>query len=566
MPEEKRQNIGSILTDAGIITETQLEEALEEQLRSGERLGLVLKGLGHATEEDVLRALESQLGIPFIKLSEAPVDSSVISKIPANFVYQHHIFPVSEKDGVLTVAMSDPLDIHTLDDVRLLLGFDVQPVIASQEDIEKAIRQHYGVGADTMESMAQDRDELGIEAIDLDASDEDLEKMADDASIVKFVNQVILEAFHSRATDIHIEPFEENLRIRYRVDGILQEQRTPPIVKRFQAAIISRLKIMADLNIAEKRLPQDGRIRVRIAGEDLDLRISVIPTISGESISIRLLSGRSMFLQMEQLGLDEADLVQMKSLAEKPHGIVLVTGPTGCGKTTTLYAALSHINIAGTKIITIEDPVEYQMYGISQIQVRPGIGLSFAQGLRSILRQDPDVVMVGEIRDMETAEIAIRAALTGHLVFSTLHTNDAAGGVTRLLDMGVEAFLVSASIEGLVAQRLVRTICDSCKESYQPGEEYLLETGFPAGSAGTLYRGAGCEECNQTGYRGRTALYEILVMDEPLRELIVQRSSASAIREHAVRAGMKALRTVGWERVREGVTTTEEVLRVAEVG
>ena len=566
MAEETRRTIGQLLLSAGVITQDELRQALEQQEKTGERLGMVLKELGHVKEDDILRALESQLGLPLVNLNEIAVDRSVLSKIPASFANRNNIFPVSEQDGVLSIAMSDPLDIHTLDDVRLLLGYEVEALIASAADIEKAIRKHYGVGADNMESMAVEQGSSGIETLDLDATSEDLEKMADDASIVRFVNQIILEAFHARATDIHIEPFEQDLRIRYRIDGLLQEQQTPPIIKRFQAPIVSRLKIMADLNIAEKRLPQDGRIRVRIAGEDLDLRISVIPTISGESINIRLLSGRSMFLGMEQLGLEAEDLARLKMLVEKPHGIILVTGPTGCGKTTTLYGALSHINVAGTKIITIEDPVEYQLYGANQIQVRPVIGLTFAQGLRSILRQDPDVIMVGEIRDAETADIAIRAALTGHLVLSTLHTNDAAGGVTRLLDMGVEAFLVSASVEGFIAQRLVRNICEDCKEPYAPGEEYLREIGFPLQADGVppLSRGTGCEKCNRTGYRGRSALFETLLVSETLRKMIVQKSSTSEIRDEAIREGMKTVRQAGWERVRQGKTTIDEVLRVAE--
>ncbi len=419
----------------GTLTEAELKTAMEEQRNTGERLGQTLIRLGYVAEKDVLTALGLQLGIEYIKLSEVTIDPSLIRKIPVNFAKRYNLVPISEKDGSLTVAVADPLDAHAMDDIRLLLGQDVETVIASGKEIEKAIAKHYGVGAETMDEIVQDRDST-VEIAEAE-EEGDLEEMATDASIVKFVNQIILEAFHSRATDIHIEPFEDDLRIRYRVDGVLHETSTPATIKRFQSAIASRIKIMADLNIAEKRLPQDGRIKVRVANEDIDLRVSTLPTQFGESINIRILTRSTMLVRLDELGFPSKSSDKFTSLIEKPHGIVLVTGPTGCGKTTTLYAALNKINSVDKKIITIEDPVEYQLWGVNQVQVKPKIGLTFATGLRHILRQDPDIILVGEIRDQETAEIAVRAALTGHLVFSTLHTNDASGGITRLLDIGI---------------------------------------------------------------------------------------------------------------------------------
>ncbi len=563
MDTEERELIGQILLRSGAITKVGLKHAIEEQEKTGERLGQTLARLGYATERDVLTALGLQLDIDYIKLSEVTIDPSVVPKIPVNFAKRHTLIPISERDGSLTVAVADPLNGEALDDIRLLLGKDVETVIASGKDIQEAIKKYYGVGAETMEEIAQDRDST-VEIVEA-AEEQDLEEMASDASIVKFVNQIVLEAFHSRATDIHIEPFEEDLRIRYRIDGVLHETSTPATIKRFQSAIASRIKIMADLNIAEKRLPQDGRIKVRVGDEDIDLRVSIIPTQFGESIDIRLLSRSSIMLELSELGFVGAPSRKFTSLIEKPHGIILVTGPTGCGKTTTLYAGLSKINSVEKKIITIEDPVEYQLRGVNQMQVKPKIGLTFAVGLRHILRQDPDIILVGEIRDQETAEIAVRAALTGHLVFSTLHTNDASGAITRLLDMGIEPFLVSSSVEGILAQRLVRIVCPRCKESYRADPDYLKKIGFAVeGDEVTLHRGKGCEECKNTGFKGRLGIFEILLIDEKIRRLIGERSSTSTIKRAGVEAGMKTLRESGWEKVREGITTIEEVLRVAE--
>jgi len=564
VPALQKNLIGELLLHAGAVTQVQLDQGLARQKTTGKRLGQTLMELGFVTEAEMLSALESQLGMEYIHLEDEEIQPSAVSKLPANFAQRHSLIPIREDNGTLVLAVSDPLNIQAVDEARLLLGRDVSVVIASQREIDKAINQHYGVGAETVEQMVRDSGE----ALDLSALEAeegvDLESMAADASIVRFVNQVILEGFHRRGTDIHIEPFEDVLRIRYRVDGVLQEASTPATLKHFQAAIVSRVKIMADMNIAEKRRPQDGRVKVRIQDEDIDLRVSIIPTLHGESVNIRILSTKS--LTLEELGLEPRDFKTISELVQRPHGIVLLTGPTGCGKTTTLYSALSRINSAELKIITVENPIEYQLAGVSQIQVNPRIDVTFANGLRSILRHDPDVIMIGEIRDMETAEIAIRAALTGHLVFSTLHTNDAASGVTRLLDMGVQPFLVSSSVEALIAQRLVRRICPHCVAEYEPDAEYLDEIGFPRPEGGVvrLPRGSGCDECRGTGFMGREAIYEILLVAEPIRQLVLEHASASQIKRKALELGMLTLRDAGWEKVLQGKTTIEEVLRVAE--
>lgn len=558
----RKNLLGQLLLDAKIITPEQLEEAVRVQTETGERLGSVLVALGYAREEDVLRALENQLDVPFVQLAELEIDPEVTSAVPANFVHRYHLIPVRKDGDSITVAVSDPLDLDALDELRLLLGCDVRTVVASKRDIDKAINRYYGIGADTVERIIQEEGPLSLEMEEVEEAD--LESMATDASIVRFVNQVILEAVNSRATDIHFEPLEDELRIRYRIDGVLYPANTPASLKRFQAAITSRVKIMAGLDIAEKRRPQDGRIKARLAGEDIDMRVSTIPTMYGESVNIRLLPKRA--LRLEELGLPEDLYPKFENLIHKPHGIVLVTGPTGCGKTTTLHAALSKINSIEKKIITIEDPIEYELPGVSQIEVMPKIDLTFATGLRSILRQDPDVIMVGEIRDPETAEIAIRAAMTGHLVFSTLHTNDAAGAVARLVDMGVEPYLIASSLEGVVAQRLVRLVCPHCRRPVEPDVSYLAALGFrwPPGRTEPLWKGEGCEECKGTGYLHRTAVFEMLIVTDAIRELIVDKAPAGEIKAAAVAAGMTTLREAGWRKVLAGETTVEEVLRATE--
>ncbi|MBM3246913.1 MAG: type II secretion system protein GspE, partial [Candidatus Omnitrophica bacterium] len=471
MPIRNDILIGQALIDKGVITAEQLEVGLREQKKSGDFICTTLVKLGIATEEKIFGILSQQLNIPYVKLKDKEIPPSVIEKVPAKFASHYKIIPLDFKDNILVIAITDPLDIRTLDDIRLLLGWEVKAVLSSELEIQDAIRKYYGVGAETLESIIAQKspdEELMMET----EKAEDLEVMAEDASIIKFVNQILSEAIKERATDIHLEPFQDELRTRFRIDGVLYDINIPETIKYFHAAIVSRIKIMAHLNIAERRLPQDGRIKIKVGDEELDLRISIIPTAFGESVHIRILSSQ-FFLELEKLGLLSEDLRIIESVIKKPHGIIFVTGPTGSGKSTTLYASLARINSSAVKIITIEDPVEYQLKGVNQIQVVSKIGLSFATGLRHVLRHDPDVMMVGEVRDYETAEIAIRAALTGHLVFSTLHTNDAAGAVTRLLDMGIEPFLVSSSLECLIAQRLVRLICPKCKTPIKAKQEIL---------------------------------------------------------------------------------------------
>ncbi len=461
------------------------------------------------------------------------------------------------------MATHDPFMPGLVDALRLVSGMKIRLALSPTTDIAKASTKFYGVGADTLEKMIQDdRIEVAPEG-DLKR---DLSEVDQDASVVKFVNQIIWEAYQDRATDIHLEPMETSLRIRYRIDGVLHQTPVPAYLKRFQASIISRIKVMANMDIAEKRLPQDGRISLKIRGEDIDVRVSTMPTVYGESVSLRLLMRHSGLIGLDSLGLVPRDEKVLKKLITKPHGILLVTGPTGSGKSTSLYAWLHTINSIDKRIITIEEPIEYEMAGINQIQVRSEIGLSFATGLRHILRQDPDVIMVGEIRDRETAEIAIRAALTGHLVFSTLHTNDAAGAVTRLVDMGIEPFLVASSIEGLIAQRLVRRLCNKCKQPIKADAQFLSTIGFPLERLveGTIYEAVGCEECRKTGFHGRTGIYEIIVISDEIRQQVVARASANDIKQTALKHGMWTLRHDGWTKVLKGITTIEEVLRVTE--
>jgi len=566
MTYKKEILLGETLIKKGLIAREQLEAALREQKKSGGFLGSVLVGLGYISQDNMLNVLAEQLGVEYVRLREKAISAAIIEKVPAKFASHYKFIPIDLKGDILTIAVANPLDIHTMDDIKLLLGYNTKPVLASEEDIVEAIRRYYGVGAETLERMMageeskEQKPELGI------AKTEDTEDMVQDASIIKFVNQVFLQAYRDRATDIHIEPYEDEMKVRYRIDGILYDTTIPPSVKHFQSSIISRIKIMSNLNIAERRLPQDGRIRMKVAGEDLDLRVSILPTPFGESVDIRILSTGLRF-SLESLGLLKRDLVLVEDIIKKPHGIIFVTGPTGSGKTTTLYACLNKINIKQKKIITIEDPIEYQIKGVTQIQVQPRIGLTFARGLRSMLRHDPDIMMIGEVRDFETAEITIRVALTGHLVFSTLHTNDAAGAVSRLLDMGIEPYLVASSVECFIAQRLVRVICPKCKKAVKPSMEVLKELGVEQVkdiSKIKFYEGEGCDDCKQTGYMGRTAIYEILFVDADIRDLILARQPADKIKEKAVEKGMRTLRQDGWEKIRRGITTPSEVLRVTE--
>jgi general secretion pathway protein E len=547
------------------VTAAQVDEALAVQRDKGGRIGEILVRLGYVKEEAVLEALAEQLGVPYVhQVSSADVDRALLAKVPIAFAKRYEVLPLREVGGIVQVATAQPLVTAPLDDIRLLLAKPVAPVVAPSRSIVSCINQAYERSGDSAEQVIED---LGAESLDSLATalrDEprDLLEAADEAPIIKLVNSLLFEAAKKRASDIHIEPFERDLLIRYRIDGVLYNVLTPP--KRLQASIISRVKIMAGLNIAEKRLPQDGRISIKIAGRDVDIRVSSIPTAHGERLVLRLLDKGNLLLQLTEIGLDESRLKTLNQLVRLSHGIVLVTGPTGSGKTTTLYAALNTINAPEKNIITIEDPIEYQLRGVGQMQVNPKINLTFAAGLRSILRQDPDVIMVGEIRDGETAEIAIHASLTGHLVFSTLHTNDAAGAVTRLLDMGIEPFLVASSLVAIVAQRLVRVLCSACRQPYHPSADELAKLGVSPDRAAdaTWFRAGGCQECLSTGYRGRTGIYEILVLDDELRALVLAKTDANSIKTRAMEHGMRTLREDGAQKVVAGVTTTEEVLRV----
>jgi general secretion pathway protein E/type IV pilus assembly protein PilB len=518
---------------------------------------------GFAKEEDVLNALAEELGIELVDVTKITVDPETLQAMPLKLVHRRGLLPISRQNGTLVVATGDPLDINALDELQTLTGLKVVPVLASPREIARLIKTHFGVGGETVTAMVQERANEDVELLEeLEADDSELAKMAQEASVVKLVNEILIEAANERASDIHIEPEEDGLRIRYRIDGLLQTQTLPPEISRFQAAIISRIKIMARLNIAEKRLPQDGRIKMRVQNREIDVRVSIIPMLHGEGIVMRLLDKTRMVFNLANVGMLPDHYKTFRQLIDRPHGIILVTGPTGSGKSTTLYSALNEIKDETLKIITVEDPVEYQQRGIGQIQVHTKIGLTFASSLRSILRHDPDVILIGEMRDLETAESAIQASLTGHLVFSTLHTNDAPSAFTRLIDMGIEPFLVGSTVEGVLAQRLVRTVCSECKVKFEmPRAD--VPSDFPAdGDTVQLWKGAGCRACRQTGFRGRTGIYELMVTGDAIREMCVQRLSAVAIRNQAIKEGMITLRQDGWRKVLNGTTTIDEVARV----
>jgi general secretion pathway protein E/type IV pilus assembly protein PilB len=524
---------------------------------------------GFAKEEHVLAALADEFGLELVDLTKMTVDPDTLKAMPLKLVHRRTLMPLSRQNGTLVVATGDPFDVYALDELQTLTGLVVQPVLASPREIARLIKTHFGVGGETVGAMVQERGEAEVELLeDIEADDSELAKMAQEASVVKLVNEILIEAANERASDIHLECEEHSLRIRYRIDGVLQIQKLPPEINRFQAAIISRLKIMSHLNIAEKRLPQDGRIKMRVQQREIDVRVSIIPMIHGEGIVMRLLDKGRMTFNLANVGMLPDQYKTFKQLIDLPHGIILVTGPTGSGKSTTLYSALNEIKDETQKIITVEDPVEYQQEGISQIQVHHKIGLTFASALRSILRHDPDVVLIGEMRDLETAQSAMQASLTGHLVFSTLHTNDAPSAFTRLIDMGIEPFLVASTVEGVMAQRLVRTICPDCKIEYKP-EIAELPFDFPLedrnlGPVPTLWKGAGCRSCRQSGFRGRTGIYELMVTGDTIRELVVQRVNANLIRHEAMKFGMLTLRQDGWRKVLKGITTIDEVARTTQ--
>jgi general secretion pathway protein E len=560
------RSLEAFLLEEGAVSEETLEKARERQ-RDGKALGDVLQEMGAIDPGKWAQALAKHFGLPFSE--RLPEDGDVlelINQLPINFAKRCLLLPVARDGNAVVVATADPASLGPLDDVRLLLRRPIRVLVAPGPVIVDAINRVYDMASGSASELMDGLDE---ERLDLMATDleepRDLLESDDEAPIIRLVNSLLFQAAKDRASDIHIEPFERDLTVRFRIDGILYDIISPP--KRFQPVIISRVKIMAGLNIAEKRLPQDGRIRIRLAGKDIDIRVSIVPTSFGERVVMRLLDKATTVLQLEELGLAGMKLELVHKLIKQSHGILLVTGPTGSGKTTTLYAALSKINTSDKNIITIEDPVEYQLHGIGQIQVNPKIELTFASGLRSILRQDPDVIMVGEIRDLETAEIAIQAALTGHLVFSTLHTNDSFGSITRLLDMGIEPFLVSSSVIAVMAQRLVRRLCASCRAPYQPTREELEELGItPQRMLGkTVYKpGEGCVQCKRTGYRGRTGIHELLVVDDEVRTLVMKSADAATIRRAATARGMNTLREDGADKVVEGLTSIEEILRVTQ--
>ncbi|MFH1740868.1 MAG: GspE/PulE family protein [bacterium] len=552
---------GELLRSLDVLSSDDINRALAIQEKTGRNLDSIIVDNGLASEQRIMESLSSHLGVESMEIGDLTIPAEILSAVPVRFIHRYNILPISRDGNILRVATADPLNFHALDDLRLLLKCDIEPVLAPSHDIRDCIKRYYGIGADTVDSLLTE-DEGEVEEEGEKTNIEEVE----DASIIRFVNQIMSEAVTDRATDIHFEPFEDELRIRYRIDGILYEASVPPSIRHYQSAVISRIKIMADMNIAEKRLPQDGRINIKTGNMEFDLRVSTVPSAHGESIVIRILNRDISLHDLEQLGFNKPSLAKFDQLIAKPHGIILVTGPTGSGKTTTLYAALDKLNSTDVKILTIEEPIEYQMRGIIQIQVRSKIGLTFASILRSFLRQDPDIMLVGETRDFETAEIAIQAALTGHLVFTTLHTNDAPGAITRLIDMGVEPYLVSSSVIGVVAQRLMRCVCPNCKEPYQPERDVLVGLGLEAPEYSDIqyYRGRGCEDCKFLGYKGRTAIYEIMIMDEGIRDLTVQRVSTSVLKEAALRGGLKTLRMAALEKVRQGITTLDDLMRVTQ--
>ena len=555
--------LGEILINEGIISSEQLKIGLQEAKRTGELLGKTLLRMKIVTEEQLLRILAKQLDLQFVpRLKEAAVSKGAIAAVPAKLVWHYKFMPLQLEGKVLTIAVSDPLAVWAIEDLKLQLGFDVERVLATEKDILDMVRQYYGLGAETVEEILKDKKE-GPEKEDLTTVHlteiEDLEKAAEGPSVIRLVNQILSEAISSRATDIHIESYRDKVKIRYRIDGVLYNIRVPDEIRHLHKAIVSRIKIFSNLDVVERRLPQDGRAIVKVQNKQTDLRISIIPSLYGENVVIRILPAHLLF-ELEELGFLPDDLKIMEELTNKPNGIIFLTGPTGSGKTTTLYACLTKLNSEKVKIITIEDPVEYELEGVMQIQVNPEIDFTFANALRSILRHDPDIMMIGEVRDFETAELAIRTSLTGHLIFSTLHTNDASSGVTRLIDIGVEPYLVASSVDAFISQRLVRIICPNCKEETKDSKAL---PGFLKGIK--TFNGKGCEECGFIGYKGRRAIYEILVIDDAIRELILNKSSSTQIRKKARELGFKSLLDAGIEKIKEGITTPDEVMRVVEI-
>jgi type II secretion system protein E len=551
-------SIGQTLVAKGLLKPEQLDQVMALHNREGLRLDRAIIQLGMLSERQVLEVMGQELDLPVVSLEEVTIDHQTLKSLPPRFVYRKRLVPLERRDGTLKIATSDAFDNYVFDEIRLVTGLTVDTVLATSDDIEKVIKTHYGVGGDTVEEMVGG-DDLQLASV-VGESTEDLMEMAQEASVIKLVNEIILEAITERASDIHIEPYEHDLSIRYRIDGVLQVASVPPQIHRFQAAIISRIKILSNMNIAEKRLPQDGRIKFQVGGRQVDVRVSVIPMLFGEGVVMRILDKSNVLYRLPELGMDEETYASFKALIDHPHGIFLVTGPTGSGKTTTLYAGLNEIVGTDLKVITVEDPVEYNLQGVNQIPVDHNVGMSFARGLRAILRHDPDVVMIGEIRDLETAQAATQAALTGHLVLSTLHTNDAASAPLRLIDMGIEPYLVTSTLIGAMAQRLVRKICPDCKEQYDPKNEKLPKD-LELKPGDKLSRGIGCQKCRNTGYRGRSGIYELLMMNDEIRNKVMTRAPLSEIIEAGRPDGLRLLREDGWVKVRRGITTPSEVVR-----
>ncbi len=563
---KKPKSLGKILVARKVITNDVLQEVSLAQKDSPLRLGQLLIKKGLATQEEILPALAELHGITYKKRIDFEENKELFSKVPVYFLRKNRIVPFRVAKNTVFIAIVDVLNIQPLDDLKMIFPeYGLEPVLTTEEEIQRLITNHFDVlSQETSEEAMEDME--GLEDFALLSSineTEDILDMANEAPIIRLVNTVVTQAVNDRASDIHIEPYEKDLIVRYRIDGILYQILTPP--KKFQGAIISRIKIMANLNIAENRLPQDGRIQLKIGGKDIDIRVSIFPTYYGERVVLRLLNKTDMSFDLNSIGFSKETLGTFDSLIKKTHGIILVTGPTGSGKTTTLYSVLTKLNTTDVNTLTVEDPIEYQLPGVGQMQVKPKIDLTFANGLRSILRQDPDIVMIGEIRDLETAEIAVQAALTGHRVFSTIHTNDAASGITRMVDMGIEPFLITSSVNAFLAQRLVRRICPSCKQAFKPTQKMLNELGIKASQLknGKLYQGKGCDKCLKTGYMGRTGIYELLPLDVEIRKMIMAHTDAGEIKEKAIRNGMKTLVQDGISKAIAGETTVEEVLRVS---
>jgi len=558
----RRVRLGEVLVEAGLISQTQLEQALQTQQATGERLGRVLVSMGLATPDAIAKAIASQLGLEYVNVQTTSIAEDVLTILPEAQIRRHQVLPLRTEGEALVIGMVDPLDVLALDDIRRVAARDLIPAVITADGFQHAVNQYPALESSLDQVIQEIRPaDVGEEEPGLDK----LREIVDEAPVVRLVNLMLVQAIRQGASDIHVEPQENRLRIRYRIDGTLYNVMNAP--RHVQAATVSRIKIMANMNIAERRAPQDGRIELRIDGREIDLRVSTVPTTFGEKVVMRILDKRQALVGIDKLGLLDTDFPRFESLVTKPYGIILITGPTGSGKTTSLYAILNRLNKTEVNIITIEDPVEYQLTGISQVQINPRAGLTFATGLRSFLRQDPDIIMVGEIRDEETARIAIHAALTGHLVLATLHTNDAPGAVTRLADMGVEPFLVASSVIGVVAQRLVRILCTKCREAYTPPPEVVTRYGLagPDDQPPTLYRAKGCDVCNNIGYKGRIGLFEIMLLDDETRALVVKQAPSDVLKRSATAAGMHTLQQDGVAKVLSGMTSLEEMLRVVFV-